>query len=108
MTEDYQRSGDKGALSPASQPLFLCLQYVPDPEPVEPVERVLFSDREDCSFDVSDRPLPRCKRTKLRIAPSKISSRRSPKRLHNAGRTWWDKPPSWPAHPCFPFILRSV
>ena len=69
MTEDYQRLGDKEALSPASQPLYLRLQSVPDPEPMEPVERVLFSDREDYNIDVNDRSTPRRKCTKLRDAP---------------------------------------
>ena len=55
MREGYQNSGDKEALSPASQPLYLCLQSVPDPEPVEPVKRVLYSDREDHNTDVSDK-----------------------------------------------------
>ena len=65
MTEGYHKSGDKEARSPASWPLYLRLQPVPDHEPVEPVERVLFSDREDYSTDVRDRSISRRKRTKL-------------------------------------------
>ena len=68
MTEDDQKSGDKEALSPASQPLYLRLQSVLDPERVEPVEHVLFSDRGDYSTDVSDKSVHRRKRTKRRTA----------------------------------------
>ena len=69
MTEGYQKSRDKETLSLASQPLYLCLRSVPNPKLVEPVERVLFSDKEDYSTNVSDRSIPRRKRTKLRAAP---------------------------------------
>ena len=69
MTEDYQQLGDEEVLSPASQPLYLHLQFVPDPEPVEPVEHILFSDGKAYSTNVNDRFVPRCKRTKLRVAP---------------------------------------
>ena len=69
MTEDYQGLGDKESLSPASQPLYLRLQFVTDPEPLEPVEHILSSDREEYSINVSDRSLRTHKRTKLRFAP---------------------------------------
>ena len=69
MMKDYQSYGDKEALSLAYQPQYLRLQSVPDPEPVEPVERVLFSDREDYNTDVGNRSVPRRKPTKVRATP---------------------------------------
>ena len=69
MTKDYQRLGDKEAPSPASQPLYLRLQSIPDPESVELVQCVLFRDREEHNIDVNDMSVPKRKCTKLRIAP---------------------------------------
>ena len=47
MTEDYDWSRDKEAPSRTPQPLYLRFSSVVDPEPVELVERVLSSDKED-------------------------------------------------------------
>ena len=93
MAEGYQLSGDKVALSPASQPLYLCLQPVPDPEPVGPVERVLFSDmKRECSCNMACpcSILPWCTPCDLSNS-SHVNIRgmaRQPLSKHNLGQPW--------------------
>ena len=62
--------GDKEALSPTSQPMYLRALALPDLEPQDSVERCLFVDSDECSTDASDT----CKAGKKR---AKLKSRRS-------------------------------
>ena len=54
MTGTRLHSGNKEALSPTSQPLYLRTHKRPDPEPQESVERCLFADSDSYSTDASD------------------------------------------------------
>ena len=66
MSDTYLRSGDKEALSPTSQPMYLRASALPDPEPQDSVERCLFVDSDECSTDASDTCKARKKRAKLK------------------------------------------
>ena len=54
MSDTRLSSGDKEVLSPRSQPMYLRASALPDPEPLDPVERCLFADSDECSTDASD------------------------------------------------------
>ena len=66
MSDTCLPSGDKEALSPTSQPMYLRASTLPDPEPQDSVERCLFVDLDECSTDASDMCKARKKRAKLK------------------------------------------
>ena len=69
MSDTRLPSGDKEALSPTSQRMYLRALALPDPEPLDPVERCLFTDSDECSTDASETCKARKKRAKLRGRP---------------------------------------
>ena len=71
MSNTQFPSGDKEALSPRSQPMYLPASALPDPEPLDLVEQCLFADSDDCSTDASETCKARKKRAKLRGRPPK-------------------------------------
>ena len=62
-------SGDKEALSPRSQPMYLRALALPDPEPLDPGERCLFEDSDECSTSAIETCKARKKRAKLGADP---------------------------------------
>ena len=66
MSDTRLPSGDKEALSPTSQPMYLRASALPDLEPQDLVERCLFVDSDECSTDASDTYKARKKRAKLK------------------------------------------
>ena len=72
MSDTRLPSGDKEARSPKSQPMYLRASALPDPEPLDPVERCLFADSDECSTDASETCKARKKRAKLRGRPPPV------------------------------------
>ena len=66
MSDTRLPSGDKEALSPTCQPMYLRASALPDPEPLDSVERCLFADSDECSTDASETCKARKKRAKLK------------------------------------------
>ena len=66
MSDTRLPSGDKEALSARSQPMYLRALALPDPEPLDPVERCLFTNSDECSTDATETCKARKKRAKLR------------------------------------------
>ena len=69
MSDTRLPFGDKEALSPKSQPTYLRALALPDPQPLDSVERCLFADSDECSTDASETCKARKKRAKLRGRP---------------------------------------
>ena len=66
MSDTRLPPGDKEALLPRSQPMYLRASALPDPEPLDPVERCLLADWDECSTDASEICKARKKRAKVR------------------------------------------
>ena len=54
MSDTRLPSEDKEALSPTSQPMYLRASALPDLEPLDPVERCLFANSDECSTDATE------------------------------------------------------
>ena len=75
-------SGDKEALSPTSQPMYLRASALPDLEPLDSVERCLFVESDECSTGASDTCKARKKRAKMKgRRPSPLLSAKPPPHL---------------------------
>ena len=74
MSDTRPPSGDKEALSPKSQPMYLRASALPVPEPLDPVERCLFADSDECSTYASETCKARKKRAKPRGLPPPVMS----------------------------------
>ena len=66
MSDTRLPSRDKEALSPTSQPMYLRVSPLLDLEPLDPVERCLFADSDECSTDACETCKGRKKRGKLK------------------------------------------
>ena len=69
MSDTRLPYGDKEAMSPKTQPMYLRASALPDPEPLCPIERCLFADSDACSTAASETCKARKKRAKLRGRP---------------------------------------
>ena len=66
MSNTRLPSGDKEALSPTTQPMYLRASPLPEPEPLDSVERCLFADSGECSTDANETCKARKKRAKMK------------------------------------------